>query len=151
MRKTIITLIALGAVSLSAWAQFQPFTNTFSGSSALTITNAETRTINSVGVPLYGGRSVSILVQQAATNDTSANVTYTFQVGKPTATGASTNWATLPAIAAVFALNSATAVVGVTNLPLSIIDNAPLIRLLAIANAHTNNITITAVRWSIFP
>jgi hypothetical protein len=144
-------IAALGLLAMTASAQsFGPFTNAFKAT-ALVIATGGTTNINSVGVPLYKGRGIGVFVTQAAASTSTDNVTYNFQLGYRSADGSSTNWSTLPALAAVFALNNATTVIGYTNLPIAQIDNSALIRLSTIINGYAGNTTITSVTWSMFP
>jgi hypothetical protein len=134
-----------GAFIQTRWKYFTNAAGTGPYASVI-VTNATAPTINSPAVALYRGRGLAIMPTFIGTNAGTANVILAFNVSAD-----GTNWSTTTPFSYTLPMNGTTAVIGYTNFPSTLLDNVAYLRLAYISNAHTANITVSNVTWSVFP
>lgn len=140
-----ILAIALILPIVSLHAQVLPTTyGYFTVATNLTLTNAQTYTVNSAGVDVRQGRGLVIMPYFAGTDTTSADCVFKFALSAD-----GTNYTTTTPLSFTNSLNSATAVRGYYFFTPLQLDNVYKIRLTSIQNAHTNSIVVTNVLWSV--
>ena len=123
-------------------ARAQPSYGVFSGAFPLTLTNAQTVTVNSNPIYVRKNQGVAITPLQVSGDAANGAVTYTFDVSID-----GTNYTTLTPFTYAPAHNGTTLVVGYTNWSSTILNNVRFMKLRSIANAHTNSIYVTNVYY----
>ena len=150
--KHLFTLLAAMAIALIAFtppasAQVTPNqSDAISVAASVTVTNATTLTIASNSIPVVSGRGMAFLTSYTGAGAATDNLTFKFNVSHD-----GTTWTTSTPITATQALNGTNAVVGYFLIPPTTLDHVNYIRLASIANAATNNCSITSVRWMVKP
>ncbi len=150
--KHLFSLLAAVALVLIAFtpaasAQVTPNqSDTISQAASVTVTNATTLTISSNRIDVVAGRGIAFLTAYTGAGAATDNLTFKFNVSHD-----GTTWTTSTPITATQALNGTNAVVGYFIIPPTSLDHVNYLRLASIANAATNNATITSVRWMVKP
>ena len=146
---TIVLTIGLlfGAAAVRAQSvtpKTYPLTNSiFSiANGATNIAGSGSITLNSPAVPLWRGRGFALHSSIWGTNAGTDNVTFTFQEATPyySAGAWRTNWSTAGTATATVAQNGTTQVFGYNLIPPTTFDNAALVRISTVANAHASTI-----------
>lgn len=145
--KAIIALIMLlSAFILTPQTQAQPAWGSWTTNVTLTITNAQTLTLNTPALYIRKNQGLAIMPWIVSGDAANGAVTFTFDVSID-----GTNYTTSTPFTYAPTLNGTTSVKGFTNWSSEILNNARYIRLRSIANAHTNTIYCTNLWYSYWP